>query len=207
MPRNALPVIPLALVLLLTSLARSADREEIFERKQGHHPKIRKQIDRWIRRAVEWAADPVVVKAVKVQNRLGPISNMTQKRWHWVREDSVTVKSLKEHKIFKEFRGRLEKDGGLICQFYVSAEKGEKVAMLVKPGRYSDRGLAKFDFPFETGIAYLSPIHYDLPTQVYSIEIAVPVVDPAEHRRIGVMVIGLKMSLLEVLAGLRIEED
>ncbi len=90
---------------------------------------------------------------------------------------------------------KLREGVGVYAEAFVSAAQGEKVAFVEKTTSYIHKGAAKFDVPFQTGKPWQGAPELDDSSQMYTVQISVPVVDA--DKRIGVLVVGVNVSHLE----------
>ena len=158
-------------------------------------PQVQAELDRQKQVAAGWAANPVVVKAVRDQNRNGPIAGMDNPSWKKVRRSDALVKSLRESAAGQFLSASLRNSGGAVTEAFLNGSKGEKVAFAEKTTSYIHAGQAKHDAPFTTGKAWQGEPEFDESSQTYAVQIAVPVVDGGAV--IGSLVLGVSLSHLQ----------
>jgi len=172
---------------LLLSLAHDARGGE-------HQAPDPSQLDAKVKEIQGWAADPVIVKAVKAQNA-APASEMTEAVWK-----TLSVLDPKVRRFTRNEVARLIKSKNVpaLSEAFVSAADGTKVAFLSKPTRWSHAGVPKHERPMK-GEIWRGQEEVDESTGVRQIQIAVPVLD--DGKPIGSLVVGLDISRLNRAAG------
>jgi hypothetical protein len=145
-----------------------------------------------------WAADPVIVNAVKEQNAKGPIPGMDNPTWKTTRRSDPAVKAFQANPAGQFLRAKLEATGGAVSEAFLNGNKGEKVAFFEKTTSYIHAGSGKHDVPFSTGKAWQGKPEFDESSQTYAVQIAVPVLDGGKP--IGSLVVGVNLSHLEKVA-------
>jgi hypothetical protein len=158
-------------------------------------PTIQAELDRHKQVVAGWAADPVIVSAVKEQNVAGPIAGMDNARWKSVRRSDPIVTQFRSNAAGQFLRAKLEATGGAYSEAFLNGARGEKVAFAEKTTSYIHRGSAKFDVPFTTGKPWQGKPEFDESTQTYALQISVPVVDSGKP--IGALVVGVSLSQLQ----------
>jgi hypothetical protein len=168
---------------MLISLAHAVRAEE-------HPAPDAAQLDAKVKQIQAWAADPVVVKAVKAQNA-APASDMTETVWK-----TLSVLDPKVRRFTRNDVARLikSKNDAAVSEAFVSAADGTKVAFLSKPTRWSHAGVPKHEHPMK-GEIWRGPEEVDESTGVRQMQIAVPVLD--HGKPIGSLVVGLDISQLK----------
>jgi hypothetical protein len=161
-------------------------------------PAMQAELDRQKRVVAEWAADPVIVAAVREQNVKGPISGMDNPKWKTTRRSDPVVKALQSNAAGMMLKARLERSGGAFSEAFLNASRGEKVAFVEKTTSYVHVGQAKFDVPFGTGKPWQGKPEFDESSQTYAVQISVPVLDGGKP--IGALVVGVNLSHLEKTA-------
>jgi len=179
----------LAVVGLMVSLAWAA-----FEVT----PAMQKEIDRHTEIVKGWAANPTIVKAVLAQNEKGPIPGMDNAKWKTVRRSDDLIKGFIKSEAGKFLTQKVEESNGLYVRTFLNGAQGEKVAFNEKTIDYLHKGREKFDSPFSSGKAWQGKPELDQPTQTYDVQVAVPVVSGGKP--VGVLIVGLNLSLLEKVA-------
>ena len=158
-------------------------------------PATQAEIDKHKTVIAGWAADPVVVSAVKDQNGKGPIAGMDNPKWKTTRRTDPIVKGFQDNSAGKLLKAKLEASGGLYSEAFLSAAQGEKVAFVEKTTSYIHVGQPKFDVPFATGKSWQGKPEFDESAQTYQLQISAPVL--ADGKPIGALVVGVSLAQLE----------
>ena len=159
---------------------------------------VQSELDRQKTFAASWAADPVIVLAVKEWNRKGPLAGMDNPTWKSKRSSEAIVKQFRTNPAGELLRAKLRASGGALTEAFLNGAKGEKVAFVEKTTSYIHAGQAKHDVPFGTGKAWQGKPEFDESTQTYAVQIAVPVLDAGAP--IGSLVVGVNLSHLKRVA-------
>lgn len=178
--------IAVAVITLLPALATAADFDIT--------PQVQAVLDKQKDVAAGWAADPVIVKAVRDQNRKGPIAGMDNRAWQRTRRSDAQIKALQESPAGQFLLAALRGSGGAVTEAFLNGSKGEKVAFAEKTTSYIHAGSAKHDVPFNTGRFWQGEPEFDESSQTYAVQVAVPVLDGGA--RIGSLVVGVSLSHL-----------
>jgi hypothetical protein len=161
-------------------------------------PAIQAELDKWKTAISEWAADPIIVKAVAEQSSKGTIPEMDNAKWKITRRSDPIVKEFQTNPAGQFLKAKLEITGGAISEAFLSAAHGEKVAFVEKTTSYIHQGQAKFDVPFTTGKPWLGKAEFDESSQTYAIQLSVVVLVDAKPS--GVLVVGVNLTALEKTA-------
>lgn len=139
-----------------------------------------------------WAADPVIVAAVRARNeaRSAAATDMTQQRWTRLAQADPFVRELASNAAAAALNS---KRTAIVSEAFISAADGSKVAFLAKPSTWNHKGKAKHDAPMR-GMAWRGEVEIDESTGLEQIQVAVPVVDGGKP--IGSLVVGLTVSKL-----------
>lgn len=155
-------------------------------------PGVQAELDKQKEVVARWAADPVIVSAVKEQNGKGPIAGMDNPAWKTTRRSDPVVKGFQGNAAGQYLKGRVQDSGGAFSEAFLSGSHGEKVAFVEKTTSYIHTGQAKFDVPFSSGKAWQGKPEFDESSQTYAIQVSVPVL--AEGKPIGVLVVGVSLE-------------
>jgi hypothetical protein len=158
-------------------------------------PAVQAELDRQKQLVTGWAADPVVVAAVKAQNGKGPLPEMDNPKWKTTRRSDAVVKAMQSNAAGQYLKAKVEGSAGAFSEAFLNGSKGEKVAFVEKTTSYIHAGQAKFDVPFSTGKAWQGKPEFDESTQTYAVQISVPVLDGGKP--IGALVVGVNLTHLE----------
>ena len=141
-----------------------------------------------------WAADPVLVAAVKAQNAKGPLPGMTNRQWRGLAPGDPTVQALQKNAAGVWLTKKMAANNGLFREAFLSGAKGEKVAFVEKPSNYLHAGMPKFDVPMSGQIWEGQP-EFDKSSRSHVVQIAVPV--KSSGKPIGVLVVGVSMKMMK----------
>jgi hypothetical protein len=162
-------------------------------------PAVQAELDKQKAALVTWAADPVIVAAVKEQNGKGPIAGMDNAKWKATRRSDAVVQAMVKSPAGEFLKKKIETSGGALDKAFLSAAQGEKVAFAEKTISYVHKGQEKFDAPMSTGKPWqMSKEWFDESLQGYAIQVAAPVMDGG--KTIGVLVASVPVSYLEKVA-------
>jgi hypothetical protein len=134
-----------------------------------------------------WAADPVIVAAVRTQNAKGPLAGMTNASWKALPATSPVVQGFMTNPAGVLLTKQV-KANAMFTEAFLNGAKGEKVAFEHKPTSYLHAGTPKFDVPM-TGKDWQGEHELDESTKAEATQIAVPVRDG--DKVIGVLVVGV----------------
>lgn len=176
-------------LLLVTALAgwfASAHGETLA-------PEIQAKIDGRIAAIVAWAADPVIVDAVRAQNASAPAdyAAMSQEKWRALTVLDPFVRSFSKNAAGQFLKSKRD---DIVTEAFLSAANGWKVACIAKPTNWSHKGKEKHDVPM-TGKTWQGPVELDESSGQQQIQIAVPVLDGGKP--IGSLVVGLSLSKIK----------
>lgn len=161
-------------------------------------PAVQSELDKQKQIVAGWAADPVIVKAVKEQNAKGPIPDMNNPKWKTTRRSEPLVKGFQASPAGQYLKSKLEVGGGTFSEAFLNANQGEKVAFVEKTTSYVHAGQAKHDVPFASMKPWQGKPEFDESSQTYAVQISVPVLDGSQA--IGSLVVGVNLSHLEKVA-------
>ena len=161
-------------------------------------PAVQAELDKQKQVVAGWAADPVIVAAVKEQNAKGPVEGMDNPKWKTTRRSEPLVKGFQSNPAGQFLRAKLEASGGTFSEAFLNAGHGEKVAFVEKTTSYIHVGQAKHDVPFSGTRSWQGKPEFDESSQTYAVQISVPVLDGGQP--IGSLVVGVNLSHLEKIA-------
>ncbi|MGE3170984.1 MAG: hypothetical protein AB7O97_00050 [Planctomycetota bacterium] len=185
-------------VLLAASCCAAQDQQDKKDKPKFEiTPAIQQAIDTCARQVVAWAAERPITAAVAAQNERGPIAGMDEKTWKGLRRRSDEIAAFTKNPAAELLAARVKATAGVVSEAFLSAARGEKVAFLEKTSSYIHAGKSKFDVPFHKLQRWQGEPEFDESSQTYAVQIAVPVLDPADPKKaIGVLVIGLNLTEL-----------
>jgi hypothetical protein len=153
---------------------------------------VQARIDARVQTVKLWAADPIVVQAVKSANSApsAEFATMTQDKWAGLTVLDPLVRTFTKNAPAMFLKGKQTEE---VSEAFVSSAAGTKVAFLSKTTNWSHKGKPKHELPM-TGKVWQGDPETDESTGVQQIQIAVPVMDGGKP--IGSLVIGLAVSKL-----------
>jgi hypothetical protein len=156
-------------------------------------PALQAKVDAKIKEIEVWAADPVIVGAVKAANATPnpEMAGMTQEKWKGLSILDPMVRSFGKNPAGEFLKS---KKGEIVTEAFLSAADGTKVAFINKPTNWSHKGKEKHDVPM-SGKNWQGSIETDESTGARQLQVAVPVLDGGKP--IGSLVVGLSVSKME----------
>jgi hypothetical protein len=177
--------------LLATTLVSAQEKAAKFEITKD----VQAQLDTWKKSVATWAADGKLTAAVVEQNKKGPIEGLDNKKWKTLRRRSPEVDVFTTNDAAKQLAALAKATDGVVSEAFLNAKAGQKVAFLEKTSSYLHAGSAKHDVPLQKLTAWQGEAEFDESSQTYAVQIAVPVLDPADAKKaIGVLVVGLNLT-------------
>jgi hypothetical protein len=164
-----------------------------FTRAEGLDPAVQAKIDAKVKEISSWAADPVIVDAVKAHNASLPAEQtaLTQEKWR-----ALTVLDPLVRGFTKNPAGQFlkSKKDDVVTETFVSDAAGLKVAFVAKTSNWSHKGKEKHDVPM-TGKNWQGPVEVDESSGQQQLQVSVPVLDGGKP--IGSLVVGLSVTKLK----------
>lgn len=153
---------------------------------------LQAKIDARVKDFQAWAADPVIVEAVKAQNAAPPASHagLDQAKWKELTVLDPLIRGFTRNPVAELIKAR--KDDA-VSEAFVSSANGTKVAFLAKTTSWSHQSSAKHADPMK-GKTWQGEVEKDDSTGLEQIQVGVPVLDGGKP--IGSLVIGLSLSKL-----------
>ena len=151
-------------------------------------PSMQAALDAQKKIIAAWAADPVLVAAVKTQNAKGPIAGMDNAAWKKLPPGDPIVHALQTNAAGVWLAEKIKSGGGLFTEAFLNGAKGEKAAFAQKTTSYLHAGTPKFDVPM-SGKPWQGVPEFDESSQTQAVQISTPVLD--NGRPIGVLVVGI----------------
>ncbi|MBI1823328.1 MAG: hypothetical protein HY200_01850 [Nitrospirae bacterium] len=158
-------------------------------------PTVQAQLDKEKAVIASWASDPLIVKAVQLQNKKGPIPGIDNAAWKVTRRSDPVIKAFQENPVGQFLKDKIETKDSAFSEAFLSAGKGEKVAFVEKTTYYIHKGMPKFDIPFNEGKTWQGKPEFDESSQTYAVQVSTPIL--SEGKPIGVLVVGVNLSFLE----------
>ena len=155
-------------------------------------PALQAKVDAQLKVVQAWAAEPVIVNAVKTQNANLPpeYAAMTQNTWQGLSKLDPFVRSLDKNAAGEFLKS---KKSDLVIRAFLSDAAGLKVAFTAKTLSWSHKGDPKHERPM-AGKTWQGPVEQDKASGREQIQISVPVLDGAKP--IGSLVVGLSVANL-----------
>jgi len=157
-------------------------------------PEIQAELDAQKRTIAQWAASPVLVAAVKAQNKSGPLPGMTNGKWRSLKPNDAIVQTLQQNAASMWLAKKLGASNGLYREAFLSAAKGEKAAFATKPTSYLHANDEKFEKAM-TGQSWQGKPEFDKSSRSHVVQISTPVLD--RGKPIGVLVVGVAMKTMK----------
>jgi len=153
---------------------------------------VQAKIDERIKAVTAWAAEPVVVEAVRAHNAALPAeqAGLTQDKWRGLSVLDPLVRSLVKNHVGQFLKSKKDE---IITEAFVSDAAGLKVGFISKPSGWSHAGKPKHDVPM-TGQNWQGPVEVDESSGQQQVQVAVPVLDAGKP--IGSLVVGLSITRL-----------
>ncbi len=150
------------------------------------------KVDAKLKEIVAWAADPIVVEAVRAHNVPLPpeLAALTQEKWAALNSADPIVRSFTRNAVGQFLRSKKD---ATITESFVSDAAGYKVGFVAKTTNWCHKGKPKHDVPM-TGKIWQGPIEIDESTGLHQLQVAVPVLDAG--KAIGSLVVGLDVGEL-----------
>jgi len=159
---------------------------------EGLDAAVQPKVDAQIKLVQAWAADPVIVAAVKTGNagQTGDLATMTQDKWKSLSILDPAVRGFTKNAAAEFIKG---KKSDVVSESFLSAADGTKVAFLTKPTNWCHKGKPKHEEPM-AGKTWQGPVEVDDSTGLQQVQVSVPVIDGGKP--IGSLVVGLSISKL-----------
>ena len=161
-------------------------------RAQSLAPATQVKIDAQLKEIAAWAADPIVVEAVRAHNATVPAEQapLNQDKWRALTVLDPIVRGFTKNSVGQLLKS---KKSDLVAEAFVSDAAGRKVGFIAKTTHWSHAGKPKHDVPL-TGKSWQGPVEVDESSGQQQVQIAVPVLDGGKP--IGSLVVGLSLTKL-----------
>lgn len=159
---------------------------------QNLEPAVQAKVDQHVKLAAAWAAEAVVVDAVKAHNASKPADQLalTQDMWRALTVLDPQVRTFAKNPVGQFLKAKKD---DIVTEAFVSDAAGLKVAFIAKTSGWSHQGKPKHDVPM-TGKSWQGPVEIDESSGQRQLQIAVPVLDGGKP--IGSLVVGLSLNKL-----------
>ena len=150
------------------------------------------KIDAQVATITAWAADPVILQAVKAHNASVPADQaaMNQEKWKALTVLDPFVRGFTKNAAAQFLKS---KKNDVVSEAFLSDAQGLKVAFIAKTTNWSHKGKAKHDVPM-SGKNWQGSAEVDESTGQQQIQVSVPVL--SEGKPIGSLVVGLSLTRL-----------
>ncbi len=161
-------------------------------RAQSITPAVQAKIDLKLKEITTWAADAVIVDAVRAHNAPLPPEQaaLNQDKWRALTVLDPIVRGFTKNAAAQLLKNKKD---DLITEAFISDAGGFKVGFIAKTSNWTHKGKDKHDVPM-TGKAWQGPIEVDESSGQQQLQIAVPVLDGGKP--IGSLVVGLSLTKL-----------
>lgn len=165
------------------------------EQADGLDEEIRKRVPLVQR----WAADPVVIRAVRRANTENPSMQEVEsrdRRWQATSGTDEFMRAMLENSCSDRLRALGARTPEL-GEAFVTDQLGANVAMTQKTSDYWQGDEEKFTAAFTNRASafHIDPVSFDDSIQAYAVQISVPVLDGG--RAIGVLVVTLNLERMQ----------
>lgn len=157
-------------------------------------PEMQAALDKQAQVIAQWAANPVLVAAVKAQNAKGPLPGVTNAQWRKTSPDIPLIQAFQKNAAGVWLAKKIAASNGLFREAFLSAAQGEKVAFAEKPTQYIHKGEPKFDTAMK-GHPWQGKPEWDKSSGSHSVQLTTPVLD--RGKPIGVLAVGVSMKALK----------
>lgn len=144
------------------------------------------------------AADPVIVAAVRAQNAQGATLDAvkaTDQRWMTTAGTADFMKAIIDSPVGQHLRA-WRQSRKFVSEIIVMDHLGANVAITEKTSDYWQGDEKKFTGSFQgDGVTFVDQVKFDDSTQTYSVQVSLPVRDPA-GALLGVICFGLDIESL-----------
>jgi hypothetical protein len=145
-------------------------------------PVVQTRVDGYKAKLVQWAANPIVIKAAKASNASNGIAGMTAAKWTELPDTDAAITGIKTSPAGKYVDGLDSKE---VNKVVARDKSGNVVAANTKVVLYNVSHRPVFKNAITGTPWQQDAVQKDVTTQVKSVQIAVPIKDGAEV--IGVM--------------------
>lgn len=143
---------------------------------------------------MKWAMDPLIIEAVKEQNKKSmSLDEIKRIDRDWVEGKSETfIKSLQTNKAGMFLHDKIKTNKTLYVEAFLCDSQGAVVGEYPQTSDYWQGDEEKFTNCFNNGQGkvFINPLVFDESTNTYSVQISLPVID--QQQTIGVLIVGIK---------------
>jgi hypothetical protein len=159
---------------------------------EGLTPAIQARIDERLTLITTWAADPIVVEAVRAHNAAVPAEQLalTQDKWHALTVLDPVVRAFARNTLGQFLKSKKDE---FVTEAFVSDAAGLKVGFIAKTTNWSHHGKPKHEVPM-AGKNWQGAVEVDESSGQQQLQVSVPVLDGGKP--IGSLVVGLSVTKL-----------
>lgn len=158
-------------------------------------PAMQQKIEGAKKKAVVWAANPNLIKAVQESNAKGPIPGMGNAKWRELKETDPLVQGFITSPTGKLITEWMNADAKGINKIVLSGDKSHRVAFTSMPAVYIGKGRPNFDEALGGKVWQQDESKPDPSTNMDTVQIAAPVKEGG--KTIGVLLVSLTAASLK----------
>ena len=158
-------------------------------------PKMQPNIDQYKKQAALWAADPLIVQAVKEANAKGPIPGLGNAKWREMKESDPVVQGFITNPAGHLLTKWMNAEAKGVNKIVLSGAKGHRVAFTSMPAIYIGKGKPNFDESMGGNVWQQTESKPDPSTNIDTVQISAPVKD--DDKVIGVLLVSLTAENLK----------
>ena len=152
-----------------------------------------------------WSDDPVIVGAIRAQNRAtrndtdAEIASLDKSRRSEAGAPAQpTINPVLDNAASEFLRGKRDDSGGLFTEIFIMDARGLNVAASDVTSDYWQGDEAKWQetYPVGPNAVHISEVELDQSTQIYQSQVSLSITDPATGETIGAVTIGVNVALL-----------
>ncbi len=166
-------------------LANSSPKEQIS-------PALAKIIESRLKILKKYAAEPIIINAVKKQNsKMTSLKEITAIDKKWIEgSNNDFIKTVLNNNISKYLSKKVKSNKLLYTEAFLYDNQGAIVGAYPRTSDYWQGDETKFTECFNNSKKYIGPLEFDQSTQSPAIQMSLPVKD--QGKTIGVLVMGLR---------------
>jgi len=154
------------------------------------------KIDQYKKQAVSWAADPLIVLAVKDANAAGPIAGLGNAKWRELKDTDPLVQGFVTNPAGQLLTKWMTANAKGINKIVLSGAKSQRVAFTSMPAIYIGKGKPNFDTSMnDAKVWQQDESKPDPSTNIDTVQISAPVKDGDQV--IGVLLVSLTADALK----------
>lgn len=142
------------------------------------------KVETYKKKLAEWAADPIIVNAVKEANAKGGIPGMNNAKWEELSENDPQVTALLNNEAAKLTK-KLERENERLVKLYVRARDGHLIAGSNKPLIYNVSSRPTYKNAIGGQPWAADEVKADPAMQIKSVQLSVPIMN--DGKVIGIL--------------------